>query len=64
MPTVVSQSTHASVIEMPCLRAEGPSAGTSCLPALMCDSIITPVMLRLPARSWVQMSSTTLGWLL
>lgn len=64
IPTVVSQSTHASVIDTPYLRPCGPSGGTSCLPAFMCDSIMTPVMFRSPARSCSQMASTTLGWLL
>ena len=40
-----------------------PSSGTSCLPPLMLDSIITPVMERSPAINCSQMESTTFGWL-
>jgi hypothetical protein len=61
---VVSQSTQASVILIPGLRALGPAGGTSCLPAWMLDSIMTPVMLRSPAASWSQMLLTTRDWLL
>jgi len=64
MATVVCQSTHASVIETPYFRQEGPSAGTSCLPSLMWDSIITPVIFISPERSCMQISSRTSGWLL
>lgn len=64
METVVSQSTQASVMDTPCFKAEGPSGGTSCLPALMWDSIMTPVMRRSPALSCWQMSASTFGWLL
>jgi len=40
-----------------------PSSGTSCLPPLMLDSIMTPVMERSPAINCSQMESTTFGWL-
>ena len=64
MATVVCQSTHASVIEIPYFRQEGPSGGTSCLPSLMWDSIMTPMIFLSPERSCVQISSRTFGWLL
>ncbi|KZP30172.1 hypothetical protein FIBSPDRAFT_1038513 [Athelia psychrophila] len=55
----------ASVMLTPCLSPAGPTGGggTSCRPALRCDSIITPVMLQSPATSRTQIASTTLGWL-
>jgi hypothetical protein len=61
MLTVSSQSTHASVIDTPCFKAIGPSGGMSCLPALICDSIITPVIDLSPEASCEQMSFKTIG---
>lgn len=62
--TVTSQSTQGSVIETPYFSPSFPSAGMSCLPALRCDLIITPVIFQSPLVSCLQMSSTTFGWLL
>jgi len=61
MGTVVSQSTHASVILTPYLRAPGPSGGTSCRPALIWDSSMTPVSEVSPAAIWSARDAMTFG---
>ena len=65
MCTVVSQLTHASVIDTPYERSARvlPFLGSLCLPSWMCDSIMMPVMAFWPRASWAAMSAEPLGWL-
>ena len=53
MCTVVSQLTHASVIDTPYERSARvlPFFGSLCLPSWMCDSIMMPVMAFWPRAS-------------